>query len=175
MGEAIFGLVGVIVGGIITAGSSYLLDRRREQSDRQRDTHNRAIEVKRAARLIDDELARGRASARMCVEKKRLWNPDEQLLTGAWQQYGAVIAPELSDAAWLAVRVAIIAVYQLNRGRVRDVELGLTGDISDSLAEEFVPLLRDIEAGCLALAPFTRDTPPASGNATDLNRRQDEA
>ncbi len=172
MGEAIFGFVGVIVGGIITAGSSYLLDRRRERADRQRDTNNRAIEVKRAARLIDDELARGGASARMCVEKKRLWNPDEQLLTGAWQQYGAVIVPELSDAAWLAVRLAIIAVHQLNSVRV---ELGPTGDISESLAEGFVPLLRDIETGRLALAPFTRDTPPACGDATDLNRRQDEA
>jgi hypothetical protein len=148
-----------LFGGIITAGSSYLLDRRREQEERQRESRNRAIDLKRAARLIDDELARGQASAKICVEKRRLWNADEPLLTGAWQQHCAVIAPELSDADWQAVIVASIAVQQLRIGRVKHVG---PGDISDTVAETYVPMLRDIEAGRLALAPFTRDVPPAS-------------
>jgi hypothetical protein len=63
MMAAIFGLVGVIVGGIITAGSSFVLAVRRERADRERDSRALAIEVKRAARLIDMELARVQAVA----------------------------------------------------------------------------------------------------------------
>ena len=84
MGEAIFGLLGVLVGGIITAGSSYLLDRRRERVERQRDRRNRAIELKRASRLIDAELSRAEAAARICVEKRHWWTPDVQLSRRPW-------------------------------------------------------------------------------------------
>jgi len=58
MEAPLFALVGVIVGGIITAGSNYLLDRRRERAASQRENRNYAIEIKRAARLIDAELLR---------------------------------------------------------------------------------------------------------------------
>jgi hypothetical protein len=161
MGEAIFGLVGVIVGGFITACSSYLLDRRREQADRQKERQSRATKLKTAARLIDEELARGQAAATIAFEDRHWWNPDEQLLTGAWQQYREFIAPELSQAAWHAVSIAIIAVHQLSGERANAVRLGLPGDIiSDSLVATFGPPLTHIEAGRLALAPFTRDVPP---------------
>lgn len=160
MGEAIFGLVGVIVGGFITAYSSYLLDRRREQVDRQKESHNRATKLKMAARLIDDELARGQAAAKIAFENRHWWNPDEQLLTGAWQQYREFIAPEVSQAAWHAVSIAIIAVHQLSGERANAVKLGLAGDIlSDSLVATFGPPLTDIDAGRVALAPLTRDAP----------------
>jgi hypothetical protein len=158
MREAIFGLVGVLVGGIITSVSSYLLDRRRELVDRQRDSRNRAIELKRAARLIDAELSRAQAAARICTERGHWWSPEAQLSRKAWEQYGGVIAPDLSDTAWLAVRVAIEAADQLSLCRGQG-----TTDISDGIVEEIVPILRDIEAGRLALSPFAREVPPASG------------
>jgi hypothetical protein len=170
MGEAIFGLVGVLVGGIITAGSSYLLDRRRERVDRQRDSRKRAIELKRASRLIDAELSRAQAAASICLEKGHWWSPDAKLSRGAWEQYGGVIAADLSDTAWLAVRVAIEAADHLSLCRGPG-----TTDIPDSTAERIVPILQDIEAGRLALSPFVREVPPASDSATNLNRRRDEA
>jgi hypothetical protein len=160
MGEAIFGLLGVFVGGVITAGSSYLLDRRRERVNGQRDSRNRAIEFKRASRLIDTELSRDEAAARICLEKRHWWSPEAQLSRGPWEQFVGVIAPDLSDTAWLEVRVAIEAAEHLSLAR--GIGLTVSDDISDSTAKQIVPMLRDIEAGRRALDPFVLTAPPAS-------------
>ena len=47
--SAISGLIGVIVGGIITIVSNYLLYQKREKTDMERDLRNRTIEIKRAS------------------------------------------------------------------------------------------------------------------------------
>jgi hypothetical protein len=57
MSEAIFGLVGVIIGGLLTAGLEALARRGRE----------RRVE-RLAARVVYDELASLRASARQSVK-----------------------------------------------------------------------------------------------------------
>lgn len=100
---ALFGLLGVIVGGIITTASSYLLQRRGERTDNEREDRNRAIEIKRAARLIDAELLRARAAARIAIKNKHWWIPDAKLKTEAWEKYSAVIAPVLSYGDWVAL------------------------------------------------------------------------
>ena len=48
----IFGLVGVLIGGVITAGSTYLLALRSERQRRLKDDQNLRLDLKRAARLI---------------------------------------------------------------------------------------------------------------------------
>jgi len=80
---------------------------RRERSDKERDDRNHAVESERAARLIDAELSRGVTAARICVEKRHWWSGDvPQLSTEAWQKYSGAVAPDLSDQAWLAVRIS---------------------------------------------------------------------
>lgn len=223
--SAISGLVGVIVGGIITAVSNYLLYQNREKTERKRDRRNCVIEIKRASRLIDADLLRAQAAANICVEKRHWWSADAPPLTvEGWQQYRSIIAPELSNNAWLAVCIAVEAVYNLKSARdlsikfaeqseadliamtkklaeeVEDIQTGLTviskettaeeieglqarltafrnntverltamlvglTEISDSTAKQIVPMLNDIEAGRLALAPFMADVgkPPTS-------------
>src|SRR5687768_9953894 len=54
---AVLGLAGVLVGAGITAGTNYLLAGRRERAENERERRTHATEVKRAARLIDAELA----------------------------------------------------------------------------------------------------------------------
>jgi hypothetical protein len=49
---AAFGLLGVIVGGLITAASSYLMEEKRGERERQREERERISEIKRAARMI---------------------------------------------------------------------------------------------------------------------------
>lgn len=135
---AIFGLVGVIVGGTITGGSTYFFERRRERR-----------ELKRASRLLDEELLIAETAATMCVEQRKWWpREDVELTTEAWREYRGVIALELSYAAWRAVSLAFMAVGHLaTAGREN-------GDLNDRVVESLRPMLRDIKAGRSALAPL---------------------
>lgn len=150
---ALFGLLGVIVGGIITTGSSYLLQRRSERIDRERESRNLGIEIKRAARLIDAELVRAQAAARIAIRTKHWAIPDATLKTEAWQKYSSIIAPVLSYPDWSRLIVAVLAVDDLRVDR-------LPGDIPDSTVAHLVPMLEDIEAGVIALMPFVGDASP---------------
>ena len=160
MEAAIFGLVGVIIGGVITAGSNYLLERRRERAISQRESRNQAIEIRRAARLIDAELLRARAAASIAIKNKHWWIPDAKLKTEAWEKYCSVIAPVLSYGDWVAVVKAVLAIDDLSLDR-------LPGDIPDSTVELLVPMLQDIEAGLNALAPFVFDVPPRQTQSSE--------
>lgn len=153
--SAIFGLIGVIVGGIITAGSNYFLENRREKAVINRESQNYAIELRRAARLIDDDLSRAGAAAQICINKRHWWSTDAQPLTlDGWKQNREIIAAELSDSDWLAVRIAIEAADNVRSSQVIGIESNIS-KISDEVAEKIVPMLKDIEAGRFALAPFT--------------------
>ena len=162
---AIVALVSTIIGATIGAITNYTLAVRRERSDMERDKRNHAVEVKRAARLIDVELSRAEAAARICVEKGHWWSGDvAQLSTDAWQKHSGSIAPDLSDQAWLAVMVAIEAVDHIRTARAIAVDAGLEArPISDTTANALAPMLRDIKLGRAALDPFGRDSPPAAG------------
>jgi hypothetical protein len=153
---AIVAFVSTTLGASIGAVTNYILAVRRERSDRDQDSQARAIEIKRAARLIDLELGKAQALARMSIAK-RFWvpNPDAELSTEAWQKHGGTIAPYLSDQAWQAVMVAFMAVEHIKGSRA----LYLAGPlrelpISDENAAGVDPMLRDVTLGREALAPF---------------------
>jgi hypothetical protein len=158
---AIVALVSTIVGATIGAVTNYVLAVRRERADSDKDNRSHAIEVRRAARLIDAELLRAQAAAVICVEKRHWWSGDAQpLATEAWKKYSPIIAVDLSDQAWHEVIVAVEAIDHLRSARDIRVETGLPIDdpISDRTAEQLAPMLRDIRAGRGALAPFTLDS-----------------
>ena len=165
---AVFGLVGVIIGGLINTCNTILLDRRRERVNRERESRDYARDLKRASRLIDAQLLGAHAAAVICVEKKHWWSEDVDLPTDAWQKHNGIIAPELSYSAWVAVMKAVFAVDHLKMARAISVKLGLRGDIADT--STLIPMLQDIEAGRQALAPLMVDASSASGHATNLLR-----
>ncbi|MFO7556430.1 MAG: hypothetical protein R6W88_14615 [Desulfobacterales bacterium] len=143
MERAIIGFIGVIVGAIIVAGSNYLIASKRERADTQKENRNHVIEIKRASRLIDADLSRANAAAKICVEKRHWWSADAYPLTiEGWQQYRGIIAPELSYNAWVTVRVAVEAVDNLKTARdisinfAEQSENNLTA-MAKELAEEF--------------------------------------
>jgi len=167
---AIVALVSTIVGATIGAATNYALAVKRDKADRERDSRNHTIEVKRAARLIDAELLRALAAVRICVEKRRWWSADVPPLSAeAWQKHGGTIAPDLSDQAWLAVILAIEAVYNIRSARGIAVEAGTADNtISDATAALLAPMLRDVKLGHDALAPFVYDSLPPAGNLPQL-------
>jgi hypothetical protein len=168
---AIVALLATILGATIGAITNYVIAVRRDRAERDRDDRNHAIEVKRAARLIDAELSRAVAAANMCVEQRSWWNDGydaRDLSTEAWQKYSGTIAADLSNEAWLAITIAIEAVDDLKV--VRNVCLSSNAvkkpkPIEDSIADLLSPRLRDIKRGRDALIPFVSDSTLAQFSA----------
>lgn len=104
---AIVALVSTVVGATIGAATTYVLAARRERVDLETERRNHAVEVKRAARLLDLELRKAQALADIAIGKG-YWIEDAALSTEAWEKYLGVIAPELSDDAWNAVIMAFL-------------------------------------------------------------------
>jgi hypothetical protein len=157
---AIVALVSTIVGATIGAATTYVLAARRERVDRQIERRNHAIEVKRAARLLDLELRKAQALADIAINK-RSWVVDVGLSTEAWEKYAGVAAPDLSDAAWNAVTIAFLAIEHIEGARAF-YQASVLNDrpISDNTAGTIAPMLRDVTLGREALAPFARNDPP---------------
>jgi hypothetical protein len=155
---AIVSLVSTIVGASIGALTNYILAVRREKADSEKENRAHAIEVKRAARLIDMELAKAQALADIAL-RKRYWVTefDAGLSIESWQKYGGTIAPDLSDSAWLALTVAIQALEHIKGSR----DLYLSGvlrdlPISDKCVDGIDKMLRDVLLGRDALTLLAR-------------------
>jgi len=151
---AIVALVSTIVGAAIGAGTTYVLAARRERVDRGIESRNHAIEVKRAARLLDLELNKAKALAELAISK-RYWIADTVLSTEAWEKYGGVIAPDLSNVAWNDVTLAFLAVGHIQGARAF-YQAGVLHDspISDNIAGTIAPMVTDVTRGRESLAPF---------------------
>jgi hypothetical protein len=147
----VVGSVVAIVGAIGTYIAGLKMQRERWRREDQIASRTRVFEFMTAARLIDEELARARVAAAICVIEKQWWSSDIQLTTEAWHNHKAIIAPELSDTDWRALSSAVLAA-----GNLSTIRGDQTGDISEGTAERIVPILREIEAGRSALAEATR-------------------
>ena len=147
---ALIGLLGVLVGAIISTGTNYLLAERKETAEAAKEKLSRAIELRTAARLIADELLTGRAAVTILIEKKR-WVPAEiKLPLDAWERDKRIIAREFSFDDWSAVRLAAMAVEHF-----RSLSVGPRDEnASEVTAEKAKSVLIDIEAGLQALQPY---------------------
>lgn len=113
---AIVALVSTIVGATIGAATTYVLAARGERVDRGIESGNHAIEVKRVARLLDLELHKAQGLPELAISK-RYWVADTVLSTEAWEKYGSVVAPDLSNVAWNDVFIAFLAVGHIEGAR----------------------------------------------------------
>lgn len=160
---AAFGLLGVIVGGLITAVSSYYLDLRRERTTNERDSRNYAIEIKRAARLIELELRVAQADVEAVIEQKT-WLPKFQPKTEEWQKHSSVIATALSSYDWAILTEAIVAIEGI--GLVDLVD----GETSPSVHRVFHLASESIDQGINAIKPLVSDVAPTPPKVS-LRRR----
>jgi hypothetical protein len=92
--EAVFGLVGVIIGALASGGVAYALERRKEKAS-----------VRQARRLIGDELAYAVVALSALIEHrsvppKALEGPFPFLSTDAWGHYKEVLGRSASDREW---------------------------------------------------------------------------
>lgn len=115
MTEAVFGLVGVLIGGLITAGTEWWSSRQ----DRVRAEEERRDDLRAACRLVAMELE-GIKTAVVWAEREGRWWIEERLPTSLWLEHRALLARELSRDDWDAVDVAYYNVEALNRVRRLD-------------------------------------------------------
>jgi hypothetical protein len=109
---SIFGLVGVLVGGIITAGANYLLAVRKEKAEKAERSHVREAETKKAARIVDTEIEFALRVYRTILEKGK-WPPQIIEVSFSWDKYKETFALAVSNDAWAALVVAEFALARL--------------------------------------------------------------
>jgi hypothetical protein len=157
---AIVALVSTIVGATIGAATTYVLATRRERVDRGIESLNHAIEVKRAARLLDLELHKAQGLAELAISR-RYWVADTVLSTEAWEKYGGILAPDLSTVAWNDVSIAFLAVGHIEGARAF-YQAGVlhASPMSDNIAGAIAPMVTDVTRGRDSLAPFVYGDDP---------------
>ena len=67
---AILPLAGVLIGGLITFGTSYWLEARKEKRKREKESRLRAAAFRQAARLVDGEFRTAASLIRVAVESR---------------------------------------------------------------------------------------------------------
>ena len=153
---AIIGLVGVLVGGIISTGANYLLAVRKERAEEARKKLSRANEQKTSARLIESDLSLAFAFASAYVERKPggSMHIAAEIKFDAWQKDRGVLARELPVGSWNAVKLAAIAAEQFRALAIRTTGAGYDGEPHAS-AELDKTMVRIIQSGLEALRPYT--------------------
>jgi hypothetical protein len=100
--QAIFGLIGVLVGGAITWGIEWWREHQRQTGD-----------VRVAARLVTNEIARAWALLATLDEHRDEAPPEDVEIDTEfplWRQHRAVLARTLDGTSWFKVEAAFIVV-----------------------------------------------------------------
>jgi hypothetical protein len=180
---ALFALVAVLLGALITGGFTYWVERYREHKAAEAEKVRHAIEVRRAARLIDDDLHTAVSLARWSIDHKEWWGSLERLTSTGWKEYRGVLAPNLLDNDWRSVSLAFrsIDLFQTIRdesakshrammatdpatagqvatGNQYGLDLFAPIPLTDNMATRLQgSLMVTLELGRAALAPLMRD------------------
>ena len=138
MTTAIFGLVGVLLGGLITVGANYWLARRSE-----------SVDLRRASRLVSAELAVLQIHAEVMGERQSYppASPLAQSLfpTQAWDTNKEVLAEHLKTEEWKRLS-AVYAGVESQR-----IDLLVDRPTSVEFADVTVRFLDRISSDCEAL------------------------
>lgn len=105
MSEAVFGLIGVVVGAFAAGLGDYLLEARRE-----------ARSVRRAARMLHLELHEAKGFIEISLEEM-VWiaEPERVLSNEVWCTYRAEFAAVKDGGLWEDVSQAFLAVAEVRR------------------------------------------------------------
>ena len=111
---AIIGLLGVLLGGLITVISNYLLAVRQDRAARKKQEHNNLVEALKAARIIEAELMYGYATGIAMIDSAT-WYETHPLTSDEWRKYLDTLSTQLSYNNWMTVIRAVQAVIGLSQ------------------------------------------------------------
>jgi hypothetical protein len=120
---AVFTLIGVIVGGGITAGANYILEERRANREKSKEQRARMVELKRAARLIEQDFNWILGVVNVAIEQRR-WVTVEAVQVDTWREQRSVLAAETSYEAWLVLKKSSWAMESYRRAAAAAIAQG---------------------------------------------------
>jgi hypothetical protein len=129
---AIFGLIGVIIGALITGGTNYVLQVRAERR-----------EIRAAARLMLQELTNTGDAIRYAVKLDEREFLQSATREDEWKRHHLFLARHLSDEEWDAVALAY--------GEGTVALLLLEGFQADEWQAEAQEIAEHVDAGCNVL------------------------
>jgi hypothetical protein len=153
MFAAIFGLVGVVIGGVITFASSYFLESQKAARELEREERTRGASLRLAARIVDAEISDALSSAQFTLESKR-WPDSMRTELTDWLAHRVTLAAELSGTEWVAVLRAAITIETLAELRTHPKDKG--GTLFPSTLSVLQNLIPAFQQGREALAPYCR-------------------
>jgi hypothetical protein len=138
--QAIFGLLGVLVGGAVTFGVEMRLQDLRE-----------AELARQAARLVGFDLRVASRVVRLAIEQDELWLDQDRPGVPSWSECRGVLAASLDAQGWRTVTTAVLLVSlaATDYERVaplseRDrTSLGKAADAADTACARLVELTGD--------------------------------
>jgi hypothetical protein len=106
MAEAIFGLAGVVIGGVLTGVITYFLERHREKQEARAARRIVGAELKEATEAVEDALAGGK------------WPPgwSNMRWSQSWSTYRRVLAATMDDDGFAKLARAYLQMELLLTG-----------------------------------------------------------
>lgn len=152
---AIFGLVGVVVGGLLTAMSNFFLDKAKDRRQQQREERARQVQIRTAVRLLYDDLDRAVAVGETLIEKKKWWISMPAPNADTWLKFRGDLALELSEDVWDQVSGGIGIIETWNTRRNTQMATGVR-ELSDDILKGLPDLVGHLKAARDALRKYWR-------------------
>ena len=127
MTEAIFGLVGVLIGGVLSGAVTLWIDRTRERRDAQA-----------AVRLVRDEVGRSADRFDLALRVDRPVNDERS--TSMWHELRPLLARSLNEETWECVVGAYAWIEALSHSSPTTSEL--LSQVDRAILETAVPDVR---------------------------------
>jgi hypothetical protein len=117
MGEFWRLVAATVLGALISFGATFYFERRKEQRAEQAEEQRRRKELRRATRLVLDELRASLLLLERAVAGQQWWsNPPHDLEQYAWLEYRATLALEIEEEVeWGRIIAAYVEIGDLNR------------------------------------------------------------
>jgi hypothetical protein len=113
-GTALIAAGGAIVGGILTSGSSLLIERSRGNREKKANAAREEADLREAGRLVLEELAEIDSALQQAIRTGFTWPADRQLPAFAWREHRTVLARHLPLPSWRWVGAAYTSANEAN-------------------------------------------------------------
>jgi hypothetical protein len=163
---AIFGLVGVVVGGLLTAISNYFLDKAKDRRQQRKEDRAHQVQVRTAVRLLYDDLDRAVAVGETLMEKKKWWISMSPPNADTWLKFRGELALELPEDVWDQVSGGIGIIETWNTRRNSEMAKGVR-DLSEDILGNLPDLVGHLKGARDTLRKYLHSRSTGSGDSGD--------
>jgi hypothetical protein len=115
VGEFIRLTAATILGALISFGTTFFFERRKEQRTEQAERHQDERQLRQALRLVWEELIDTSCELDAAVENGHWWSdPPHDLKTQRWDTYGPILAALIDEGSWSGLTYAYATISDFN-------------------------------------------------------------